>query len=111
LSKSIVANAFRSRSPSSRIARWLIAPALHAPARVTPGFSPPGRGFRPGLRRIDLCQDRLQGRQPRRRRIAVVIDRAPPKLGKGGTLEASGAAHNGASRGSTAAAGHGLTAS
>jgi hypothetical protein len=37
-------------------------------------------------RRIEPRQDRLQGHQPRRERIGVVIDRAPDKLRKGGRL-------------------------
>jgi hypothetical protein len=38
------------------------------------------------LRRIELRQDRLQRRQPRRERVGVIIDRAAKKPGKGGRL-------------------------
>src|SRR5271155_6061011 len=40
------------------------------------------RKLRPRLRRFKLRQNRLQGCQPRRQRVAVTVDRAPEKGGK-----------------------------
>jgi hypothetical protein len=61
------------------------SPSVHrtpSAAAVTNGV----RDFGPGRRWFELRQDRLQGCQPRRKRIAVFVDGAPEKLGQGGRL-------------------------
>ena len=47
--------------------------------------------------RIELRQDRLRRREPRREWVGIIIDRAPEKLGKGGRLVVGKIEHHNAS--------------